>query len=32
MNYHGEFLDSDELPRSSWLAAGVVGVASLPKD
>jgi hypothetical protein len=32
MNHHDEFLDSDDLPRSSWFAAGVVGVASLPRD
>jgi hypothetical protein len=32
MKHHGEFLDSDEIPRSSWLAAGVVGVASHPGD
>ena len=28
MVFHDGYLDSDELPRSSWLAAGVVGVSS----
>jgi hypothetical protein len=28
MVHHGEHLDSDELPRSSRLAAGIVGVIS----
>jgi hypothetical protein len=28
MVYHDEHLDSDELPRSNRLAAGVVGVGS----
>jgi len=32
MTHHDEFLDNDERPRSSTLAAGVVGVASVPRD
>jgi hypothetical protein len=28
---HDTFSENDELPRSSWLAAGVVGVASHPR-
>jgi len=30
MNHHDEIRDSDDLPRSSRLAAGVVDVAPLP--
>jgi hypothetical protein len=30
MSEYDVFLDGDELPRSSRLAAGVVGVASAP--
>jgi hypothetical protein len=29
MSYHDEYLDSDELPRSSRLVAGVVDVVSV---
>jgi hypothetical protein len=29
MSYHDGYLDSDELPRSSRLAAGVVDVVSV---
>jgi len=32
MTHHDEFLDNDERPRSSKLAAGVVGTASVLRD
>jgi hypothetical protein len=32
MDYHDGYLDSDERPRSSRLAAGVVGVVAAPGD
>jgi hypothetical protein len=32
MNRHDEHMDRDELPRSSWVAAGVVDVALVLGD
>jgi hypothetical protein len=32
MSKHDEHMDRDELPRSSWVAAGVVDVALVPGD